>query len=164
MIQHKTKSAAIGPLKTVGNVQKLCRVAKAYLPNGILSFPAALSPPGLVPPLLRGTIMFCSPLFLKYPCHQLTTHLYYSTRFPPVCQEKTSPRDVKSPWAFQKLFGWFYRSFPRKNRATVPGPEWAPITGPIKPSFTCWTPNFSWICRSTYWASSRQSPWLMNTI
>ena len=29
------------------------------------------------------------------------------------------------------FFSRSYRSFPRKNRATVPGPEWAPITGPI---------------------------------
>ena len=29
-------------------------------------------------------------------------------------------------------FPAFYRSVPRKNRATVPGPEWVPITGPME--------------------------------
>ena len=57
----------------------------------------------------------------------------------------------------------FQRGPPTQNRATVPGPLWAPITGPMSPWCRSVTPS----ARSlsiTYWQSSGQSPWLMNTV
>ena len=58
---------------------------------------------------------------------------------------------------------YFQRGPPTQNRATVPGPLWAPITGPMSPWCRSVTPS----ARSlsiTYWQSSGQSPWLMNTV
>ena len=56
-----------------------------------------------------------------------------------------------------------YRGLPVKNSATVPGPLWAPITGPMVPMQIRFTPK-ALILSATYWQSSRQSPWLMNTV
>ena len=42
------------------------------------------------------------------------------------------------------------RWVPRKNRATVPGPEWAPITGPMKLMRISFTPILLLTCSATY--------------
>ena len=58
---------------------------------------------------------------------------------------------------------YFQRGPPTQNRATVPGPLWAPITGPMSPWCRSVTPS----ARSlsiTYRQSSGQSPWLINTV
>ena len=55
------------------------------------------------------------------------------------------------------------RGPPTQNTATVPGPLWAPMTGPMSPCRRSATPK----ARSlsiTYWQSAAQSPWLMNTV
>ena len=57
----------------------------------------------------------------------------------------------------------FQRGPPTQNRATVPGPLWAPMTGPMSPCWISVTPRARSLS-TTYWQSSAQSPWLMNTV
>ena len=57
----------------------------------------------------------------------------------------------------------FQRGPPTQNRATVPGPLWAPMTGPMSPCWMSVTPRARSLS-TTYWQSSAQSPWLMNTV
>lgn len=57
-----------------------------------------------------------------------------------------------------------YRLLPMKNSATVPGPEWLPMTAPILLiRISCLRPNAFLISAASVCASSRQSPWLMKT-
>ena len=50
---------------------------------------------------------------------------------------------------------------PRKNSASVPGPEWAPMTGPMSVIRAAWLPNSETIMDSSFFASSGQSPFEM---
>ncbi len=58
----------------------------------------------------------------------------------------------------RRSFPYFYLWLPKKNSATVPGPEWLPITGPIYVVRTSFTGNSARTSRATSSASSAQSP------
>ena len=57
-----------------------------------------------------------------------------------------------------KLYGVYQRLLPMKKTATVPGPEWQPMTGSMKLMVISLNPKVSLIRFSRYCASSIQSP------
>ena len=57
-----------------------------------------------------------------------------------------------------------YRSLPKKKRATVPGPEWLPITAPTGLTIKFSQPMRRRIMAFSFSTSSKQSPWLMKII
>lgn len=109
---------------------------------------AAFRSPGFMPSPLRRTLTLLPPLFFRYSFGESLSLTDKCTFFQAVCQEKS--RGI--PCFFRtthRMSCKAQRFSPRKNSATVPGPEWAPITGPIWFRYIFFTPSLSRTCFST---------------
>ncbi len=97
-IQHKTKSTAANRAHAQDPkpeaYMKGHRQQRDLIFAGCIVRMAALSPPGSVLPLLRGTITLLTS-FIRYISSVSTQngHLYYCTCFPCICQDKREPAE-----------------------------------------------------------------------